>query len=102
MTEINQDTLKVSSLREHPEVGGESEVSGDDVENPAGNAVPRPNLTVIQNKVVPENPGYTAKCVREEEILVNGNSVTGETFEEVEDHERANQKKQRDANSKYC
>ena len=94
---MKQDTLKVSSLSKHPEVGGESEVSGDDVENPAANAVARPNLTVIQNKVVPENPGYTAKCVRDEEILVNGNSGAGETFEEIEDHERAKPKKQGDA-----
>ena len=62
LVEMDQEKLKVSSLTEHPEVGGESEVGGDDVENPAPDAIAGPNLTVIENKVVPEDPGNTAEC----------------------------------------
>ena len=100
LVEMDQEQLQVSSLTEHPEVGGECEVGGDDVEDPAPDAIAGPNLTVIENKVVPEDPGKTAEWKRDEEILVNGDSVTGEAFKLEEDEERRDKKEQGDAKAK--
>ena len=70
------------------------------MENPAPDAIARPNLTVIENKVVPEDPGKTAECKRDEEILVNGDSVTREAFKLEEDEKRRDEKEQGDRKSK--
>ena len=102
MIEIFQYELQVSPLSKHPEVGGKSEVGGDDVENPAPDAITEPNITVVQNKEVPKNPRNAIHYVGDEEILMNGDSVTGETFEAIEDHEGAREKEQGETKAKQC
>ena len=85
LVEVGHEKLEVSSLAEHPEIGGESEVGGDDMENPAPDTIAGPNITVIDDKVIPEKPGDTTQCQRDEEILVDGDSSTRKVLECKED-----------------
>ena len=61
LAEAGQEKMKIHSFTEHPEVGGEGEVGGDDMEDPAHDAVARPNLNIIKNENVPDNPEEAAK-----------------------------------------
>ena len=60
LAEAGQEKMKIHSFTEHPEVGGESEVGGDDMEDPAPDTVAEPHFTVMENKEVPEDPRNTA------------------------------------------
>ena len=71
------------------------------MEDPAGDAVAGPDLTVIEHKI-PKNPWNTAKSEREEKILVNGDSVAGETLKYEEDEERRDKKEKGDKKSNQC
>ena len=64
-------------------------------------AVAGPNLTVKEHKV-PNDPGNAAQSEREEKILVNGDSVTGETLKYEEDEERRDKKEKGDKKSNQC
>ena len=60
LAEEGQEKMKIHSFTEHPEVGGEGEVGGDDMEDPAPDTVTEPHFTVMENKEVPEDPRNTA------------------------------------------
>jgi hypothetical protein len=48
--------MQIRSLAQHPEVGGESKVGCDDVENLAPDGITGHDRAVEEDKVVPEEP----------------------------------------------
>ena len=66
------------------------------MENPAPDNIARPDLSVIEYKMEPEEPGNTATGERYEEILVDRYSITREALECEENQKRGDKKNQGD------
>ena len=69
--------MQVRSLTQHPEVGGESKVGCDDVENLAPDGITGPDRAVEEDKVVLEEPEDITENQGEHGVLVHGDTTTG-------------------------
>ena len=76
----NEKQMKVQSFTQHPEVGGEGEVGGDDMENLAPENIAGPDRAE-QDKLIPEEPRDVAEDQGEHEVLVHGYAATGKGAE---------------------
>ena len=72
---VVQDHLEVASLAQHPEVCGDGEVGGDEVEEPAPHRVVGPEGRERQDSVVPDQPAEVVEDEAEEEVQVDGDSA---------------------------
>ena len=68
--------MQIRSFTKHPEVGGESKVGCDDVENLAPDGITGPDRAVEEDKVVPEEPRDITENQGEHKVLVHGDTAT--------------------------
>ena len=59
------------SLTQHPGVGGEHGVGGEEVEGATPDWVPRPNRRSVEDAVVPRQPAGVVQRHRDEQVAVH-------------------------------
>ena len=80
---------------QHPEVGGQGEVGGDDVQHPTPQGVAGPDRVIKQYKVVPQKPGSAAEQQGQDEVLMHGDPGAGQGAKGGEYDKRKKQAQER-------
>ena len=96
------DQSQKGSFAQHPEVGGEHEVGGEDLEHPAPGRVLGPNTGGEENKVVPEQPGNVIDGHTEEQVHVNRVPGTLQCREHQQDQQGDEEEHQGDGQAGDC
>ena len=74
-------------LAHHPEVGGDREVCHGEVEHPAPGGVLRPDLSLADDGVAPDEPGEVAADEAGEHVEVDGDAAAVEGLVGPEDED---------------
>ena len=90
----HDESVKVDALTQHPEVGGQSAVSGQNVKCLTPEDICTDEVFLKQEKIV-EQPRDITEDKSDEQILVHGDPTTAEIGEAKEDDKGDDQKDQR-------
>ena len=72
---VEKQNLQVSSLAEHAEVCGESKIGEKNMEDATPNQILWQNVSIEENKIVPEKPRYVAADERYKQVHMHRDST---------------------------